>query len=735
MNIIGTQYIPPSKRAGGRSAGDPPAPPTADTQPVPRPASASSSAPPPLAAPAAPAGLPPGLPLAPTSSSTVARPLHLLPTRLEAPAHRRTGTAAPPGGSRRGGSTAGAKRKTRGGRTASAASTPAPAAPPPPPAIIDDSGSDDDDEDKVPVEEHLILRMPANAPETAALRQRVRARDPLDDVKLTFHDDRAGVFTVSGKSMRAKLVDLPCIIEAQKSFDNKQFYKIADVAQMLIVDAVEPTVPENTKAKAVRTAWPDGITPPLRRVRQRRFRQRTVNTSAEQIEAAVENLLRADFMAEQTYCYHVDIDHLGRRTNIVPEDERAPPYPVAATSAAAAAPTPPPPVDARAASVPPPRPSSTVSSAAGTRAGLAPTPPVPHDRMALAGVRGRPGLDLDMDVDDDASLDSAPTAAAAAAVAAKPPAVTDDWAADLADLAGLLEKEVDSMDDMMDDDMDDDMSSMAAGSIATGVPAPRAAKKRPRDEAENGPASSDVDVDDDDMGSLGPSLLDTSLTGLLSTRGMDDEDEEEDDEDEDDEDEDDDVDVDSEMPSRAPPPSSSRPTSTDLRRRNGAGATPTGAAGHSSDVSDSDLDSSDDDDDEDLDEPDRATAAASPRGHDEDDDDDDEELAEKVRLLNEEVATLDQRIHDLQAKLAATANAVLKKRFEEALRQMQSQFEFKQQEIAGLELQRAARTPAGGGGGKVGASRPPTRSPAPPVAAVQEVDEEDEDDLRSESIM
>ncbi|KAJ3364588.1 hypothetical protein GGF31_008976 [Allomyces arbusculus] len=734
MNIIGTQYIPPSKRAGGSSAGDPPAPPAADAHPVPRPASASLSTPAPPAVPAAPAGLPPGLPLAPTSSSTVARPLHLLPTRLEAPAHRRTGTAAPPGGSKRGASTAGAKRKTRGGgRTASTASTPAPAAPPPPPAIIDDSGSDDDDEDKVPVEEHLILRMPANAPETAALRQRVRARDPLDDVKLTFHDDRAGVFTVSGTSMRAKLVDLPCIIEAQKSFDNKQFYKIADVAQMLIVDAVEPTVPENAKAKAVRTAWPDGITPPLRRVRQRRFRQRTVNTSAEQIEAAVENLLRADFMAEQTYCYHVDIDNFGRRTNIVPEDERAPPYPVAATNAAAAAPTPP--VEPRATSVPPlPRPSSTVSSSAGTRPRLAPTPPVPHDRMALAGVRGRPGLDLDMDVDDDASLVSAPTAAAAAvAAAAKPPAVSDDWAADL---AGLLEKEVDSMDDM-DDDMDDDMSSMAAGGSSAIPPPPsRAAKKRPRDEAENGPASSDVDVDEDDMGSLGPSMLDTSLTGLLSTRGMDEEDEDEDDEDDEDEDEDDDVDIDSEMPSRAVAPSSSRPTSTDLRRRT-TGATQTGAAG-ASDVSDSDLDSSDDDDDddEDLDETGRAaSAAASPRvGHDEDDDDDDEELAEKVRLLNEEVATLDQRIHDLQAKLAATANAVLKKRFEEALRQMQSQFEFKQQEIAGLERQRAARTPAGTGG-KVGTSRPPLRSPVPPVATVQEVDEEDEDDLRSESIM
>lgn len=34
----------------------------------------------------------------------------------------------------------------------------------------------------------------------------------------------------------AKLVDLPNIIEAQKTFDNRHLFKIADISQMLIVE-------------------------------------------------------------------------------------------------------------------------------------------------------------------------------------------------------------------------------------------------------------------------------------------------------------------------------------------------------------------------------------------------------------------------------------------------------------------------------------------------------------------
>lgn len=46
-------------------------------------------------------------------------------------------------------------------------------------------------------------------------------------------DNRKGTFTFDGKEHDVLLVDLPTIIEAQKTLDKKQFYKVADISQVL----------------------------------------------------------------------------------------------------------------------------------------------------------------------------------------------------------------------------------------------------------------------------------------------------------------------------------------------------------------------------------------------------------------------------------------------------------------------------------------------------------------------
>ncbi|RKP11720.1 hypothetical protein BJ684DRAFT_3823, partial [Piptocephalis cylindrospora] len=86
-----------------------------------------------------------------------------------------------------------------------------------------------------------------------------------------------------------RLVDLPTIIESQKSIDNRRFVKVADVTQMLVVDG-----PADLAAQS-----PDGITPPLNQVRQRRFRKRLSKQTIEQVEEEVERLLLADALAEE----------------------------------------------------------------------------------------------------------------------------------------------------------------------------------------------------------------------------------------------------------------------------------------------------------------------------------------------------------------------------------------------------------------------------------------------------
>lgn len=45
-------------------------------------------------------------------------------------------------------------------------------------------------------------------------------------------DSRRAVFHIGNNTYSAKLVDLPCIIESQKTLDNKQMFKVADICQV-----------------------------------------------------------------------------------------------------------------------------------------------------------------------------------------------------------------------------------------------------------------------------------------------------------------------------------------------------------------------------------------------------------------------------------------------------------------------------------------------------------------------
>lgn len=109
-------------------------------------------------------------------------------------------------------------------------------------------------------------------------------------------DSRRGIFHVGNSLYSFKLVDLPCIIEAQKTLDNKQMFKVADICQvcsslcalrvmwfydiciqMLVVgDRIqnEEAVTANRNVSVDEFIWPHGITPPLHHVRKRRFRKR-----------------------------------------------------------------------------------------------------------------------------------------------------------------------------------------------------------------------------------------------------------------------------------------------------------------------------------------------------------------------------------------------------------------------------------------------------------------------------
>jgi TATA-binding protein-associated factor Taf7 len=48
-------------------------------------------------------------------------------------------------------------------------------------------------------------------------------------------DARRAIFHIGNNLYSAKLVDLPCIIESQKTLDGKQMFKVADICQVLAI--------------------------------------------------------------------------------------------------------------------------------------------------------------------------------------------------------------------------------------------------------------------------------------------------------------------------------------------------------------------------------------------------------------------------------------------------------------------------------------------------------------------
>ncbi|KAJ3544086.1 hypothetical protein NMY22_g2915 [Coprinellus aureogranulatus] len=135
---------------------------------------------------------------------------------------------------------------------------------------------DSDDED-LSFEEQFILRLPPGE-DLEKLRKMVASREVTNDVWFKFK------------------------VESQKTLDNKQMFKIADICQMLVVEnkiPEESVVTSNKNFNIDEFIYPHGITPPLHHVRKRRFRRRVNRRTIESVEQEVERLLDEDSMATE----------------------------------------------------------------------------------------------------------------------------------------------------------------------------------------------------------------------------------------------------------------------------------------------------------------------------------------------------------------------------------------------------------------------------------------------------
>ena len=87
----------------------------------------------------------------------------------------------------------------------------------------------------IELESQFILRLPSVA--AASLKAAVQAgvTNLKDRLSIQLQPDmRHGTVRFDGWVLPAKVVDLPCIIESHKTLDKKNFYKTADICQMMI---------------------------------------------------------------------------------------------------------------------------------------------------------------------------------------------------------------------------------------------------------------------------------------------------------------------------------------------------------------------------------------------------------------------------------------------------------------------------------------------------------------------
>ncbi|XP_013776934.1 transcription initiation factor TFIID subunit 7-like isoform X1 [Limulus polyphemus] len=159
-------------------------------------------------------------------------------------------------------------------------------------------------EPPVELENQFILRMPPTP--AASLRAAVRSGVMSLKDRLTIQvepDMRHGTVRFDKWSMSSKIVDLPCILESQKTLDRKNFYKTADICQMMVCkeedDPQKSEEEDSTKKKKDKDKkfmWPHGITPSLKNVRKRRFRKTLKKKYVDfpEIEKEVKRLFRMD---------------------------------------------------------------------------------------------------------------------------------------------------------------------------------------------------------------------------------------------------------------------------------------------------------------------------------------------------------------------------------------------------------------------------------------------------------
>ncbi|KAM0672441.1 hypothetical protein CWI42_012030 [Ordospora colligata] len=135
------------------------------------------------------------------------------------------------------------------------------------------------------MEQQFILRL------HESIRHVVDLKESLIDIQ----SNGKVVLTHKLKKYPGIIVRLPCIVESQKSMDNRQYYKVADISTLVIVYPHDGF--DFDREREIHEMC--GLSPPLKYAKARRFRKRSNKIEhVEEIEKRVNELLEKDIRAK-----------------------------------------------------------------------------------------------------------------------------------------------------------------------------------------------------------------------------------------------------------------------------------------------------------------------------------------------------------------------------------------------------------------------------------------------------
>lgn len=134
------------------------------------------------------------------------------------------------------------------------------------------------------MEQQFILR----------LHETIKHVIDLNEATIDIIDGRTVTLTYKNKKYPGIIVKLPCIVESQKTVDDKQYYKVSDISTLIVIYPDGDFDFETEKEMHELS----GLSAPLKYVKSRRFRKRNSKVEyVEEIEKKVNELLEKDLRA------------------------------------------------------------------------------------------------------------------------------------------------------------------------------------------------------------------------------------------------------------------------------------------------------------------------------------------------------------------------------------------------------------------------------------------------------